>query len=137
MKNKTLLFAITVMALFSCMSVKPIPEFIQGDFIISELDKDKKLVKCGSEHAVINAIENRAGSKMVFKYNSGSLKINIPEAKWAGGQAYEGVNTIDGKKYIITLMDQKKQYMLAIEVNPEKFLLVGFKCWQEQSIALN
>lgn len=137
MKNKSLLLVISMMTLLSCMSVRPIPEFVQGDFIISELDKHKNLVKCGSEHAIINAIENRTGSKMYFKYTSESLKINIPEAKWVGGQAYEGVNTMNGEKYTITLMDQKKQYMLAIEVNPEKFLLVGFKCWREQNIALN
>jgi hypothetical protein len=134
MKYITCLYAVLA---FSCMSVKPFPEVVQGDFQISELDKDKNLIKCTNDYATINRVENRSGSKLYFNYNSNSLKINIPEAKWVGGNAYEGIDKVTGEKYVVTMMHYKEPYLFAIEMSPDKFVLVGFKCWREQTIALN
>jgi hypothetical protein len=122
---------IFLMVLSSCVSVKPFPDLISGDFKISELN-DRNLIKCSSTKAVINRIENRIGNKMYFKYQSSQLNIEMKEAKWVGGNAYEGVST-DGKKYVVTMANYKDPYVLSIETSPGNVLVVGFKCWGDDS----
>lgn len=131
--KKLLPFFSMILFLVSCMSVKPFPELMQGDFHISELDSSKNLVRCTSEHASIRMVENRTGSKMDFNYSSPSINIDLPDARWVGGAAFEGVSTKDGKNYTVTMGHHKKPYIVAIEVSPAKFILVGLKCWGEQS----
>lgn len=121
----------------ACMSVKPFPEIVRGDFKISELDSSKNIIRCSSEHATINRVENKIGSKLYFDYKSSSLNIKIPAARWVGGNAYEGINLMDGKKYVVTMEHHKKPFVLYIEKEDKSFVTVGFKCWGDQSIAMN
>lgn len=133
--KKILLSILIAIMLIGCMSVKPFPDVVSGDFYYSELH-NRELVKCWKERAVIERIENRAGSKMLINYMSNSYKIDIPAAKWVGGNAYEGISS-DGKKYVITMANYKDPYVLSIELNPETVIVVGLKCWGDNTIAQN